>query len=108
MRAFEIIGYTYEADIHCVDCAIKFVQQKYELAPDQMIHSRGIGFIGWKDDVWQAVEYADSEGNTLHPIFASDFGDLVSEVDNDRGGVDQYAPRCGDRKSTRLNSSHRL
>lgn len=92
MKSYEIIGYTYDADVHCIDCAIKFVQTKYELAPDQMRHSQYVGFVGWKEDVWQTTEYEDSEGNTLHPIFVDNYADMVYEDEDGK----QYPPRCGD------------
>jgi hypothetical protein len=44
MKAWEIVGYTYDADVHCVECT---------KAADMI-----------KEDA------VDSEGNTPHPIFA--------------------------------------
>jgi hypothetical protein len=47
MKAWEIVCFTYDADIHCVDCT----------------HLR---FGPVTDDL------QDSEGNPVHPMFASD------------------------------------
>lgn len=52
MKAYEILGYSYDADIHCLDCAIKrFGAPIFNEAnpPD------------------------DNEGNEVQPVFASDF-----------------------------------
>lgn len=46
-----VIGYTYEADYHCTDCA----EERFP----------GIS----KDD---GTKYEDSEGNEPHPIFDTD------------------------------------
>ena len=48
MKAFEIIGYTYDADIHCPCCA----RERF-------------------DDLDSELE-EDSEGNPIHPVFAGD------------------------------------
>jgi hypothetical protein len=49
MKAYDIVGYAYEADVHCVDCAVaRFGSQQH-----------------WRDAV-------DNEGNPIHPIFAGD------------------------------------
>lgn len=52
MKAWEVIGYTYEADYHCVDCAEK-------------------RFGPGVDNLGKEPKY-DNEGNMVHPIFASD------------------------------------
>ena len=49
MHAFDVIGYAYEADIHCPDCA-------YERFGKLLDES----------------DTTDSEGNPIHPVFASD------------------------------------
>lgn len=49
MKAFDILGYSFEADLHCVECSIaRFGEDG--LAADS--------------------EVTDSEGNTPKPIFA--------------------------------------
>ena len=72
MKSYDVIGYTFEADVHCVACTI----DRFGGLPE-----------------FGAV---DSEGNEPHPVFADEYGDFVSEVDNDFGGVTQYAPVCSD------------
>lgn len=62
MKAWDVIGYAYEADIHCVSCTKK-------------------RFPNVEDN----DRLEDSEGNPIHPIFASDEGS-DSEVCGDCGG----------------------
>lgn len=52
MKAWEIVGYTYEAACHCVGCT----EDRFGIEP-----SKG-------------YDVEDSEGNTPKPIFASDEG----------------------------------
>src|SRR5688572_18996160 len=61
MKAWEIIGYTFDADTHCPDCT--FDKFGRNLPPE---------FKGELDDNGVPVEAEDSEGNQVHPIFASD------------------------------------
>lgn len=72
MKSYDVIAYTFEADLHCVDCTIK----RFGGLPE-------FGAL-------------DSEGNEPQPVFADQYGDLVEEVDNDYGSTTQYAPRCAD------------
>ncbi len=51
MKAWDIVGWTYEADMHCPDCA-------YERFGKAL------------DDDENPPE--DSEGNEVHPVFVSD------------------------------------
>lgn len=48
MKAWDILGYAYEADMHCLDCARKRFGPKLDNA-----------------------ETEDSDGNKLAPLFAS-------------------------------------
>ena len=48
MKAWQIVGYSYDADIHCLDC----------------IEQSGID-----------IDRVDSEGNERHPVFVSDYED---------------------------------
>lgn len=51
MKAYDIIAYTYDADIHCEACADKqFGKKLYN----------------------EKNPPTDSEGNEVHPVFASD------------------------------------
>lgn len=53
-KTYEIVGYTYEADTHCLDCATKRFKD----------HLDSNGFVR---------EYVtDTEGNPIHPIFLGD------------------------------------
>jgi len=56
-KTYEIVGYAYDADWHCVDCtAARFGRAVYELN----------------------FEAEDSEGNPVHPILLGDLeGDEV-------------------------------
>ena len=45
-----LIGYTYNFDTHCVDCAVKYA--------DTIDRS-----------IWISSFIKDSEGNSLHPIY---------------------------------------
>jgi len=52
MKTYEIIGYAYEADCHCLACT----ERRFGMLPDD------------------SVEFSDDEGNPPHPIFAGDEG----------------------------------
>lgn len=64
-----IIAFTYEADLHCVECAV-------ERFGKQVLHS--------------SEGLADSEGNEPHPLFSTDehdenvrcgtCGDLIGDI----------------------------
>jgi hypothetical protein len=64
MKAWDIVGFTYDADVHCVECTAARFGAKLEDANDPPV---------------------DSEGNELHPIFASDEGSPEGEVCADCG-----------------------
>jgi predicted dehydrogenase len=66
-KSYEVIGYTYEADCHCLDCTRK----RFGGEPE-------------------AVDYTatDNEGNDIHPIFLGDefetapvCGDCLTELE---------------------------
>jgi len=46
----QVIGYTYEADYHCISCA----EERFGV------------------DQYGAVEGVDNEGNSTHPVFDTD------------------------------------
>jgi hypothetical protein len=56
-----IIAYTYDADVHCVDCARK----QFWMGPvaGQAVH---------RDEHGIPVHQQDSEGNPVHPVFSTD------------------------------------
>lgn len=66
MNATDIIGWTYDADIHCNDCALARFGAAVTLYP------------------WDG-RAKDSEGNEPHPIFASD----------ECGETGEYCGDCG-------------
>ncbi len=69
MKAWTVIGYTYEADCHCVDCAVKrfgFGTAQTELPGDALLDENDI-----------PADQLDNEGNPIHPIFASDEGESI-------------------------------
>lgn len=61
MKAWEIVAYAYDASLHCRECALKHFGKN----PDGLL---------------------DSEGNEVHPIFASDeldpFGNLMYQSES--------------------------
>ena len=63
MYSYTVVGYTYEADVHCIECTCK----RFGIDPESQI---------------------DNEGNPVHPIFAGDefdidtnCGDCFREID---------------------------
>jgi hypothetical protein len=55
MKAWKVVAYTYEADVHCVECAgDRFFVIKHGMVEDD-----------------RADLPEDSEGNTVQPVFAS-------------------------------------
>lgn len=73
----EVIAYTYDADIHCESCMLKYARavpySEYEFgltySDEDITSSPGI------IDVKEAVDLGiirDSEGNPIHPIFDTD------------------------------------
>jgi formate-dependent nitrite reductase cytochrome c552 subunit len=61
----KIIGYTFDADAHCVACAQKH-QFKYDPA------SLNAPDVTQNDEHGVPVHAVDSEGNLIHPIFETD------------------------------------
>lgn len=58
-----IIGYTYEADCHCVGCAKK--RFMCDINADDYLPSRS-------DRNYIPFDARDREGNTIHAIFSTD------------------------------------
>jgi hypothetical protein len=54
-KAWDVVAWTYDADIHCPDCAGK--------------RFKSSGGFDWTDENAGTV---DSEGNVPHPVFACD------------------------------------
>jgi hypothetical protein len=61
MNAMDVIGYTYDADVHCIDCT--------QLAADVGILKREPPLVMKTDENGIAQDLVDSEGNPVHPIF---------------------------------------
>jgi hypothetical protein len=63
----KVVGYSYDADTHCVDCTRKYAEQNASL--DEMFKE----FYPSSVDIDRLIEtMSDSEGNPLHPIFEID------------------------------------
>jgi hypothetical protein len=74
----KIIGYTYEADTHCVACTQKRFKQG-ELAKRRLREVCGL------DENGIALATTDNEGNRVQPIFSTDeesqtCGDCFTEI----------------------------
>ena len=67
-KSFEIVGWTYEADVHCNDCATS------RFGTDQDTYT-GSG---------RSLEGVDNEGNNINPLFLDHLADF------------DYAVICGD------------
>lgn len=79
-----VIGYTYEADCHCVECTLK----RHEQRPFELSDPLGIG--EGNDENGLPYAATDHEGNAVHPVFSTD----------DCGWMDSegqwHADYCGD------------
>ena len=51
-KSFEVVGYAYDADLHCLDCT----EKRFGVEGEE-----SFGVYG--------EETKDSEGNSIHPIF---------------------------------------
>lgn len=59
----KIIGYTYEADVHCPACTFKATEHPYA-----WIHQP----VPLRDEHGVLRDAVDREGNTIHPVFDID------------------------------------
>ena len=62
-----IIGYTYEADAHCVECAKKRFRPAGFLASQKKVDG-----LEHYDEHLILLNQEDVEGNRIHPIFSND------------------------------------
>jgi hypothetical protein len=62
----EVIGYSYEADLHCVDCAKK----RFGHEDDNAKHGKYVP--SEVDENYVRYDAMDNEGNPVHPIFSTD------------------------------------
>lgn len=73
-HATDVVGYAYEADVHCVDCAVKrFAGGSGLELPDNVI-------------------YTDEEGNEVSPIFN---GEDAYEDCGECDGTGECETKCG-------------
>jgi hypothetical protein len=75
-KSFEIVGYTYEGGVHCVECTCKYVVAKYPKTTVE--HDDYLGFGNWgarPDYSFVTESFEDSEGNEIHPVFLDDIGE---------------------------------
>ena len=77
MHATTVIGYSWQADMHCVDCTrhaanVGLLKREPPLSMDT-------------DEHGLATDLVDSEGNEIHPVFAGD-----------EGASDERCGDCGD------------
>ena len=63
-----IIAYTYEADVHCIDCTV----EKYHYSKQPWIDWRFEIPHPASDTNGIHVGQQDSEGNLVHPLFSTD------------------------------------
>jgi hypothetical protein len=57
-----VVGYAYDADQHCVDCTKEYVIRHIAHFTEKKVNEILDG----------TLEFVDSEGNMLHPIFSTD------------------------------------
>lgn len=65
----KIIGYTYEADVHCPACTkarfdLPAIRHGFDLAAHNASKRHG-----WIDEHGLSIDLIDSEGNLIHPVF---------------------------------------
>jgi len=70
-----IIAYTYEADVHCPECA----RERFGTADASFTNNKG-----WIDEHGISDASIDGEGNPIHPVF---------DIDEDPDGAFTH---CGD------------
>lgn len=63
VKGWTIMGYTYDADVHCPECTRIYIVNTAQVQDFQAAH--------------EALEFGDvflddNEGNEIHPVFASD------------------------------------
>jgi hypothetical protein len=59
----KVVGYAYDADTHCVDCTRDYIREQ----------SDAVNVVEHAELVLKGeVEFEDTEGNLIHPIFSID------------------------------------
>ena len=82
----DITAYTYEADVHCIDCTqtrFRWAWNNPELNCKLPEHSHLIGHSHEVDDNGIGYEVLDREGNTVHPLFSTDEWQDMNSCDHD-------------------------
>ena len=66
MNATDVIAYAYDADIHCIPCTLARYRAK------QFAMTDPLGYGPGRDENGLPYAAADSEGNAVHPLFATE------------------------------------
>jgi hypothetical protein len=87
-RRVSIIAYTYEAGLHCPDCARARAERNgFELAPLPVY-----GKLHGLDEHDVPFDAIDDEGNPVHPVFSTD---EVGHYDDEGRYIGAYCDTCG-------------
>lgn len=83
--AMRAIGYTYEADCHCIGCTFARYERGGFKIDAGALNGTGLDPCG--------ISYGavDREGNSLHPIFSTD----EMQLDEDDNEIDTTCGTCG-------------
>lgn len=63
-----IISYTYEADVHCPECA----RERFRGGTTLRHQRGGLYDTGPSDENGVGTSAIDSDGNPVHPVFSTD------------------------------------
>ena len=64
-----ITAYTYEADVHCIDCTTRNKKFQRTLC---IHYIQGIPCTNCRDSNGLLYEQKDNDGNLVHPLFSTD------------------------------------
>jgi len=85
MNGMQVIGYTYEADCHCIGCA----KARYDAGGFTIGTDGPEGSSLDENDIPYGAE--DREGNPIHPIFPTD----ELQLDDEDQPMDCICGTCG-------------
>lgn len=92
--AMEVIGYSYDADIYCVDCTLEYARttpySEYHWDRRPYLYDEDISDSPGILNMEKAIELEvirDSENNPLHPIFDTD---EAGDTPDHCGGCREY------------------
>ena len=78
MNAADVIGYTYQADCHCINCTLKaWDEGKFYFKGKPRKGQGTIHLDEGRDENGLPYEAEDSEGNRVHPIFGDEESECV-------------------------------